>query len=912
MPTRRLLWSIILLALLVLFLASSGTELIVDYLWMSTMGYSQIFMTTLEAKSLLGLAGFAIAFLFFWLNMAYALRQVGDPAQFLPAELTLTPLGQLLTARLVQRTGFVASLVIGVLSGVAVTAGWQTPLLYLNGSSLGQVDPIFGRDAAFYMFTVPFLDQIQSFVWSVAFFTLLGVGAVYLLRMQAERNLPSDVIPLGRFPGRGRTHLALIGALVLVVMAAGLYLDRFEELHRAGGLFTGPGYADIHGTLPALALKSVTALVSAGVVLYALGREQYRMLIGIGVLFVLVWVGSNIYVSLLQRFVVTPNELEKERPYLKYNIEATNRAFGLDRITERTLEEDSELTAKDIARNRPTINNIRLWDHEPLLDTFAQIQEIRTYYKFVSVDNDRYMIGGELRQTMLSPRELSRQSLPSRTWLNERLTYTHGYGATAGPVNRVNEQGLPVLFVQDLPPRTTVPELRIDHPEIYYGELVDDYVFVKTKQQEFNYPEGDKNIYSTYDGKGGVALDSVWKRLLFAVYLRDVKLLLADDFTDDSRILLNRNLFRRVRAIAPFFTYDADPYLVIFEGRLKWVFDLYTLSDRYPYAEQVGDTGNYMRNPVKAIIDAKDGTVTFYAIDPSEPIAAAFARTFPGLLHPLAEMPAGLRAHLRHPPGFFNIQAAMYATYHMLDVNTFYNKEDQWSIPVVGNKRMEPYYTVMKLPGEDHEEFILMLPFTPRLKDNLAAWMVARSDGDHYGQLVVYTFPKQKLIYGPKQMVARINQDPAVSQQITLWDQSGSSVIRGTLLVIPIENSLVYIQPLYLKAEDGRIPELKRVIVGYQNTIAMGVDLEDALGQIFGTDGATARAERAAVRTQPGQPGQPAKAAPPAPGAESPAQRAVRQYRAVNDAARAGDWGRFGRELDALGRTLDELSKAKP
>jgi uncharacterized membrane protein (UPF0182 family) len=625
-------------------------------------------------------------------------------------------------------------------------------------------------------------------------------------------------------------------------------------------------------------------------------------------LFAVVWVGGNIYASLLQRFVVSPNELEKERPYLKDHILATNKAFGLDQVVERALVKDTELTARDIAGNRPTINNVRLWDHEPLLDTFAQIQEIRTYYDFVSVDNDRYRLGGELRQIMLSPRELSAASLPSRTWVNERLTFTHGYGVTAGPVNRVNEQGLPVLFLKDLPPSTDIPELKIAHPEIYYGELTDEYVFVKTRQQEFNYPEGDANIFSTYDGKGGVVLDSLWRRLLFSFYLRDFKMLLSDDFTEETRLLLNRNISARVRMIAPFFFYDRDPYLVIHEGRLVWIYDIYTVSDRYPYAEQVGDTGNYMRNPAKALIDAKDGTVTFYRIDPDEPIAGALDRMFPGLMRPLSEMPPGLRAHLRHPSTFFNIQATMYATYHMLDVNTFYNKEDQWSVPVVGQKRMEPYYTVMKLPGEGTEEFILMLPFTPRLKDNLAAWMVARSDGEHYGKLVVYVFPKQKLIFGPKQMVARINQDSVVSQQVTLWDQSGSSVIRGTLLVIPIENSLIYIQPLYLKAEDGRIPELKRVIAGYQNTIAMGVDLEDALAQIFGTDGRqpapAAGAERAAAAT-------PASARGPAPpGADTLTNRAMRQYKALNEAARDGDWARFGRELEELGRTLEDLSRS--
>jgi hypothetical protein len=515
------------------------------------------------------------------------------------------------------------------------------------------------------------------------------------------------------------------------------------------------------------------------------------------------------------------------------------------------------------------------------------------------------MIDGELRQTMLSPRELNTQSLPSPTWTNERLIYTHGYGLTAGPVNRVNEQGLPVLFVQDLPPKTQYGELKIEYPEIYFGEIAEDYVFVRTKEKEFDYPQGEKNIFTTYDGKGGMLLDSFWRRLLFAIYLRDVDILTTVRFTPETRILIHRNISNRFRMITPFFFHDEDPYMVIFEGRLKWIFDIYTFSDRYPYSEKTEGVGNYMRNPIKTVIDAKDGTVKYYTIDPDEPISAAFGKIFPGLLRPLSDLPEGLRAHLRHPPQFFNIQASVYATYHMKDVNTFYNKEDQWDVPVVGQKRMEPYYTVMKLPEEEKEEFILMLPFTPIKKDNMAAWMVARSDGEHYGQLVVYTFPKQKLIYGPKQMVARINQNALVSQQITLWDQSGSNVIRGTLLVIPIEKSLLYVQPLYLKAEDGRIPELKRVIVGYQNSIAMGKDLEDALEQIFGRDrSVAASATRTTDRPGPSEP----KGDLVLPGTDTPGNRALRQYRALNEAAKRGDWSRFGIELEALGRTLGEMS----
>jgi hypothetical protein len=908
---RNLLWVLLGVFLLGSYLASSALELTVDYVWMEAMGFAQVFSTIVLTRLGLALAGGLLACAVLYGNLSYALRQIGDPARYLPPELAGTPLALMLGGPMLRRLNLGLCGAVGLVTGLAASGAWRAVLLYFNGGSFNSAEPVFHRDAGFYVFALPLYERLQTYLWSLGVLTLLGVVMVYLIRLQAERSLPSNVISVSAIPARARTHMAILASVMLLLLAAGLYLDRFSLLHEAGGLFTGPGYADLHAVLPVLALKLSAAVVAAGLVLYALPSQRYRWLIAAAGLMVVVWVGGGLYASLMQRFVVSPNELEKERPYLKDHIQATLRGFGLENVQERPLKEDEELSAADIARNGPTINNVRLWDHEPLLETFSQIQEIRTYYDFVSVDNDRYRIGGELRQTMLSPREMNSSTLPSRTWVNERLTFTHGYGLTLGPVNRVNEQGLPVLFVQDLPPKAQYPELAIRHPEIYFGEVVDDYVFVKTRQQEFNYPQGDANIFSTYDGSGGVSVGSVFRRVLFALYLKDMKMLLADDFTPDTRVLLFRNIVRRVSKIAPFLQYDRDPYMVIYEGRLVWILDAYTISGRYPYSEQVADLGNYIRNSVKVVVDAKDGSMRFYLVDGEEPIARAYARAFPGMFHPLAEMPAGLRAHLRQPEDLFTLQTQMYATYHMQEASTFYNKEDQWSVPVVGQKRMAPYYTVMKLPGEAKEEFILMLPFTPRLKDNLAAWMVARSDGEQYGKLLVYTFPKQKLIFGPKQMVARINQDPVVSQQITLWDASGSAVIRGTLLVIPIENSLIYVQPIYLKAVDGRIPELKRVVVGYGNEIAMGEDLEAALGQIFGggrkpgslAGGGPAR--QAAVA-------RPAAAQPQPPGG-TPVQRLAREamqhYNAMTEATRQGDWARFGREMDALGRALRDLAK---
>ena len=900
MSARKLIWIVVGLLILVTYLVSNVLELVTDYLWFGSLGYTQVFQRILLAELTLGIVGGALAAVFFFVNLFLALRTIGDLAQYLPPEIVVTPLGQLLTKRFAQRTALGLSILIGVFAGLTASSGWESMLLYLNGVSFGAVDPVFQKDVGFFVFQLPFLDKLQSYLWAIGLLSILGTGLIYFMKIQAGRPGAARPVSLADFSASSRLHIGGLGAFLLLVMAWGFYLERFMLMHEQEGLFAGPGYADLNGTLPILSLKIAAAVLSAAIFVFGLYRQQLKILLAGAVLMVAVYIGGNVYVSVLQRFVVNPNELEKERPYLKQHIVATNKAFALDKVEERSLSEISDLTASNIQANQGTVQNIRLWDHEPLLDTFSQIQEIRTYYDFVSVDNDRYIIDGELRQTMLSPRELNPLALPSRTWVNEKLTFTHGYGLTLGPVNRVDEQGLPVLFVQDLPPRTTSPELKIDRPEIYYGEITDEPVYVKTRQKEFNYPEGDKNIFTFYEGDAGLSLKSVFSRLLFAAYLRDVKILLADDFTDETMVLLHRNIGTRVRRIAPFFSYDQDPYLVINEGRLVWILDGYTFSNRYPYAEQISDLGNYMRNPVKVTVDAYTGGVNFYLVDTEDPIARTYAAIFPGMIRPFSELPQGLREHLRHPIDYFNVQAFMYATYHMLEVNTFYNKEDQWEVPVVGQKQMEPYFTVMKLPGEQKEEFILMLPFTPRLKDNMAAWMVARSDGENYGKLVAYTFPKQKLIFGPKQMAARINQDEKVSQQITLWDQSGSNVIRGTLLVIPIESSLIYVQPLYLKADDGRIPELKRVVVGYQNEIAMGLDLDDALSQIFGEAAgvgapATAAAQRAQTASPEGVLG----------GGKS---RAMAHYQRLLKASKEGNWARFGRELQALGKVLQEMN----
>ena len=573
---------------------------------------------------------------------------------------------------------------------------------------------------------------------------------------------------------------------------------------------------------------------------------------------------------------------------------------------------DALLTSDDIKNNAETINNVRLWDHEPLLDTFGQIQEIRTYYEFASVDNDRYVVDGEYRQTMVSTRELNSDNLPNRSWVNEHLQYTHGFGVALGPVNQVTQEGLPVLFIQDLPP-TTRTDLTIDQPSIYFGELSNDYVLVNTNTDEFHYPEGDDNVSTRYDGTGGLELGNLFRRLLFSLRFRSYEILVSGQLNSTSRIIFHRNISDRVVAIAPFLQYDADPYLVIADGRLYWMRDAYTVTDDYPYSTPVSNGINYIRNSVKIVIDAYNGETTFYLAEPEDPLGVTLGNIFPDLLKPLDAMPVPLRSHVRYPEGIFALQTAIYATFHMTNPAVFYNREDDWEVPVIDNEQMEPYYTIMRLPGEARAEFIQMLPFTPRGKNNLAAWMVARSDGDNYGKMLVFQFPKQKLVFGPSQIVARINQDQEISPQITLWNQQGSEVIQGTLLVIPIEEALLYIRPLYLRSSGGRIPELRRVVVAYQNQIVMEETLDEALERLFG-QGDPSPIPPAATTLLANAAPTPNEALPVAGAQTSPysalARLAQDHYARALDAQRDGNWAQYGEEIERLGAVLGELENS--
>ncbi|HXE79385.1 MAG TPA: UPF0182 family protein, partial [Vicinamibacterales bacterium] len=804
---------VVLLAILLVVVGGpSLVRFYTDWLWFGEVGYQQVFTTMLASQGTLFTIVFATALAFLGVNIRVAAASLSDAR---PVFTTREGIEVALPGRRqLQSLALALAFIVAVLIGVFAAGRWITWLAWRHAMPFGEVDPVLGHDVSFYVFSLPFLQFVRGLAQGLVILAALASAGIYVLSGSLSSGLPAAFA----MAPTARRHLSLLAALFLLLLAFGAWLQRAEHLVTPAQLFHGASYADVHGRMPALlVLVAVCVAGAALAALQAFTRRNWPIPLAIG-LYLLVSIGGEVYAALLQRFVVTPNEQAREAPFIGHNIQATRRAFALEDVEERELSGDALLTRADIERNAATLDNVRLWDHQPLLQAFDQLQVIRTYYDFASVDNDRYVINGRLRQVMLSARELNSANLPSRTWVNERLTFTHGYGLTLGPVNQVTSEGLPELFIRNLPPESTV-DLRVDEPSIYFGELTNDYVIVRSNTPEFHYPRGDDNVTTRYDGRGGVPVSSLWRRLLFAIRFGSSDILLSPQIGPESRIIFNRRIGERVRALAPFLTFDQDPYLVLADGRLYWLYDAYTTTSRYPYSTPIGGV-NYIRNSVKFVIDAYHGTMTAYLAEAGDPIAATYARIFPTVFKPLAEMPASLRAHVRYPEDIFNIQAQVYATYHMTQPSVFYNREDQWEIPTldVGGESaaMQPYYTIMRLPGEREAEFIQMLPFTPRRRDNLAAWLVARSDGEHYGRLRVFVFPKQKLVFGPRQVVARIGQDQVIAPQITLWNQQGSQVIWGTLMVIPIEESLIYVRPLYLRASGGRIPELTRVIVAYQ------------------------------------------------------------------------------------------------
>jgi uncharacterized protein len=882
----------IILVLGLIMLGLSG-EVLVDALWFSEIGYRDVFWTVLSTKTALAAVAFVICATFVAVNALVAMRSAARSAAPRPlfdwasvqVQARLDP-QELLRAHqglfVAVATAICAALVAAVEVG-----NWEVFLRFIYQAPFGQSDPVFGKDFGFYLFSLPAYVAIKNAMIMILILAALVASGIYWM----YGDIDFDKQPRSISPNVLAHGSALLG-LFFMVKAWSYSLERFLLLYDDNTVVVGANYTDVTIVIPLLWVVACVAVLAAVISWTNLWVRGYQRLVTAATLmFVASLVLLDMFPAVFARLFVKPSELQLERPYIQRNIALTQQAYKLDQITLKSFAAEQNLTPQSLQANQPTIDNIRLWDWQPLMDTYAQLQEIRTYYKFHDVDLDRYWLGDNYQQVTLSARELDPDLLPAnaRTWVNRHLLFTHGFGAIMSPVTRKNAEGLPLFYLQDIPPVATGGPTILE-PRIYFGELPDTYVVVKTTTPEFDYPNGKDNVYGTYRGSGGVAIGGFARRALFTWYFGDVNLMLSRYISADSRILFRRNIVDRVEAIAPFLELDRDPYLVISNGRPLWIVDAYTTSEYFPYAQPLPSRPiNYIRNAVKVVIDAYDGSIDFYLIDPADPIAATFQRIFPNLFKTFEAMPEDLKKHIRYPEDLFRIQAQMYQAYHMDSPEVFYNREDLWQFPrQPDGLAMAPYYIIMRLPGESKAEFILMLPMVPSQRENMIAWLAARCDPPHYGKLIAYAFPKDKLIYGPFQIEARINQDTNISQALSLWNQLGSRVIRGNLLVIPIENSLLYVSPLYLRAESGQLPELKRVIAAYDDRVVMEETLGEALAALF-------KEPELAAGGAPG------------PTAGTDRIRAARDhYSRAMGALKQGDWAGFGAELDKLRSALEE------
>jgi uncharacterized protein len=898
MMKRKIPKNVVLIAAaVVVFILLAGAReffsFLVDWRFFQEVGYEAVFTKTFMAKLLAGLVFGLAAFLMVSVNLFVAGKRKLPPVIANPLWESVPQLQHLDLNRLMNGISLLVSIAAFLLAFPVGTQYWDQALLFLNSVPAGLADPLFGRDISFYLFQYPFFDEMNTLARGLIVIAAVLTTAVYLLR--GGLIISGKVISADPFMKR---HIGVLVSLFLLSLAVSFALDRFGLLTTEHGVLYGGSYTDVHVRLVMLSVMAVLAIIAAVMVSLFAKRRTFAMpLITLAVLAGVYFLGLKVYPSAIQSFQVSPNESVLELPYIADHIKFTRYGYGLENMELQPFAANKQLDFADIRKNLSTIRNIRLWDEEPLLKTYSQLQQIRTYYHFSDVDNDRYTVNSRYLQVMLSPRELSYADLPNKSWINERLVFTHGFGLAMGPVSGITKEGLPELIIKDIPPVTIAGPI-VTRPEIYYGESPNSYVIVNTKTREFSYPTTNENVYTTYNGRGGVRLSSVLMRLLYAAYFGNFKIFLSSDVTDESRIIYNRTILDRVAAIAPFLSYDSDPYMVVGDdGKLSWIIDAYTHTGNLPYSKPLAGGTNYIRNSIKVVVDAYDGSVVFYVLDQTDVLAKAYAAVFPTLFKPIADMPKDLRRHIRYPRALLQIQAQMFKTFHMTDPAVFYNKEDLWEVPSYRQQTMDPYYLITRLPGHQAEEFILLLPFTPSKRDNLAAWMAARCDGENYGKVIVYTFPRDRLVFGPRQIDARIDQDAYISQQLTLWGQRGSDVIRGSLLIIPIEDSLIYVQPLYLVATDkGGLPELRRVIVAYGNNVVMEETLEAAIQRLFsGTLPSMRMIEKgkAIVSRQPKELG----------------SRALDQLRKAREALRKEDWTGYGRHLKELEDTLREMTK---
>lgn len=914
--SKKILMGVILALLLVISFFFTLNHFYIDYLWFSEMGYTNIFFKELVTKLTIGIPVFLVMLLLIFVYLKF-LGKISS--HYLG---TTTTSKSKRERRIVVIIAMAAALIITL----TVTGNlWTEILQFANRSDFGEVDPLFGKDLSFYFFTLPLLKEAFGVIVSCFFGMVILTLAytAYILyrekdfRIQTEENIND---PREGLKAVGKTFLDLaskqIGlflGLFFLLLAFSAFIERYEMLYGGTGMVYGAGASDMTIGLKVIYLKIGLCVVIAITSLIAGFKKNYKMMIGGPLCFVaLVIVGGLVQVG-YEYAVVVPNQYTKEAPYIEKNISSTQKAYGLDKVEIKEFSPTQEITAEDIAENKVTIENIPINDQSPTKDMYNSLQGIRNYYKFYDVDVDRYFLDGTYTQVFLGTREMENEALPedARTWVNQHLKYTHGFGIAMSPVNKTNSVGQPELAVKDIPPQTEFKSLDIEQPRVYYGEGDYDYAITNAATPEFDYPEGENNQEVYYEGTGGIKL-TPFNRLAFALYYQSPEMLLTSEITNESRILIHRNVMDRVRKIAPFLEYDNDAYMVLAEGKQYWIIDGFTTSNRYPYAQPYNDAGqNYIKNPVKIVVDAYNGDVTFYKVE-DEPMMETYNRIYPGLVKDISEMPEGLKEHIRYSKTLFDIQADVYKTYHMTNPQVFYNKEDQWETAnqFFGTSKEEvavdSAYTIMKLPDRD-TEFMLTTAFTPRNKDNMNAWLAGVSDGDQYGKLLLYQFPKQQLVYGPMQIEQRIDQNTTISPQLTLLSQQGSRVLRGNLMTIPIENAVIYVEPIYIQASSGEnnLPEMKKVIVSYQNEIVMADSLEQGLEQIFDYDSGedTTESSQKDNGSAPSQSGSSTSAA-------ELASKASQLFTEAQNAQKSGDWAGYGNKLKELEGVLNELKKA--
>lgn len=928
---RRLVLVLIFLAILVVIWGVIS-HYWTNYLWYQEVGHTNVFWTPFLARLCVGLF-FAILFFALLYTSVWTARKLSPPYRAVETDQGGGQVLEMLTRRRWPgRLLLLVSLVLAVIVGISYGGRWQAVLLFLNRQEFGYADPLFAKDAAFYVYTLPLWSMLVNFVGIAMLLTFIFTLLTYLGDRAFVLNARNRI----SFAPNVKAHLSLLLAIAMLAKAADYALQRWELVYSQRGFTFGASYTDVHTTLPVLSVLAIVSLVAAALFLINLFFKGWKIpAIALGLMFLFWAFGGKLAPYIVQQYQVRPNEIAKESEYIAKNIDATRWAFGVDDASRVSLEASTDLTAEEVMANEPTIDNIRVWEPRTAKDTYAQIQEIRLYYAFNDVDVDRYTIDGKLRMVLLSARELNQNELEeqSKTWVNQHLFYTHGYGFVLSPVNEAASNGRPVLFVSNIPPETTI-DLKITRPEIYFGELGNDFIVVNTDTEEFDYPKGEENVKATYKGTGGIPVGSTWRQAAFAFRLGSASVLFSSSITDESRVMFRRTLWERVAALVPFLAYDYDPYLVVRDdGSLVWMWDAYATTGLFPYSQPwVASTSttpnhvpagtNYIRNSVKVVIDAYDGVVTLYQMDPDESITNAWGEIYEGLFIPADQMPADLKAHMRYPENLYSVQADVLAKYHMNDPQIFYSLEDAWEIPMELYQGVEapttPYYQVLALPGETEAESALLLPFTPRNKANMTALLAARQDGDHYGELIIIDFPKSKQVDGTAQVEAQISNDPVISSQLTLWDQAGSSVIHGNLLVVPIGQSVMYFEPIYLQAErENTIPEMKRVIIAYGSKVVMEPTVREALAKIFGEDFSqttttteqggttsttlTGQSTTTTVTTITGSPTD----------LSALIALANQYYEQALSAQRAGDWAEYGRLIGELGRVLEELARGR-